>query len=151
MPSLRDFIRPRDVHPRLAAQTRRDTLRALIAGLRDHPGIVSFETIAREIEAKADSLDTVIEGCVWLPHLRSASARGIIVCGGSWAAPAALDFPPGGPAGLRLVILILAQQGLVTEYLAAVGELARRLSQPGTPERMADAAAGAEWITALLG
>lgn len=155
MAPLRDAFRLKDIHPRLAARTRSAALAELAAGLRDHPGIVSFDTVSEELRGKSGSLNTIIENRVWLPHLRSAAVRGIVICGGSWQQPTALDFPPGDstsmPPEVRLALLILAQQGLVTEYLAAVGALARHLAAPGAVEKIAAAAAPADWLHALLG
>lgn len=155
MAPLRDAFRLKDIHPRLTSRTRSAALAELAAGLRDHPGIVSFDTVSEELLGKSGSLNTIIENHVWLPHLRSAAVRGVVICGGSWQQPAALDFPhdhsAGRPPEVRVALLILAQQGLVTEYLAAVGALARHLAAPGAVEKMAAAAAPEEWLSALLG
>ncbi len=151
MPTLRDYLRIKDIHQPLSAQGCFDALHTVMTGLRDHPGITSFDVVSKELQHNAEALETVLEGGIWLPHLRSTNVHGIIVAGGSWPQPIELLLPNKEPKKIRILVLILAHQGLVNEYLAAVGELARRMASPGTIERMATAASASIWAAALLG
>ncbi len=139
-------IREKDVLLSLRVQTWQEAVRSSVATLSDHSGMIACGKVTADLLSAPNQLGTFVAPGIWLPHLRTDSVRGILIGAATfaqrWQHPSAAE-------PIKVMFLILAQNGLVNEYLAVVGELARVLSEPGTTGALG-AAESAEQFMELL-
>ncbi len=149
-PRLQDALRESDIHPRLAAGGVQTVFNLFDRSLAGHPRVSSLPRLLTPEMAGMPSAATFLSSGIWLPHFRTPRVVGVVIAAASFLEPwtdpiLQADHP------VRFAFLVLAQQGLITEYLTVVGELAHAFDQPGTAERLAESADRALWKRILIG
>jgi mannitol/fructose-specific phosphotransferase system IIA component (Ntr-type) len=121
------------VHGKAATQS--EAMKEVSRLLEQHPGVKDFTLLMQDLEEREKLESTCLGNELALPHARTEAVREMVLAAGA--------FPDGVQAEsgqtVRLVFVIGTPTGEVTDYLTAVGSLARIMKAETTRRRLATA------------
>ncbi|MGI9088574.1 MAG: PTS sugar transporter subunit IIA [Chthoniobacterales bacterium] len=140
---LSDLLRQEQVTLELAAETRDEALREIVATMRGPGSFADPEKFLAEVIAREEVHSTYMGNEVAFPHARTELVQEIKL--GIGRSRAGVPFgAEGEPA--RLLFVIAVPRRMVNDYLVCVGGLARVVNDPKTREALLNAETVAELI-----
>ncbi len=124
---LDDVLRPDAVLADLRSESAADAITDLCGLLRGDERIDDSANLLQEFLSRPREHETNLGQGVWLPHLRTQSAKNVVAAFGRWKTPVVM---PWSMEPVRLCILVVAPPGKSPDYLRIVGQIARHVGYP---------------------
>jgi len=113
--------------------------------LESHPAVKDFGLLVEDLKKREQLESTCLGNELALPHARTEAVREMVLAAGA--------FPEGVVAGegqkIKLVFVIGTPTGEVTDYLTAVGALARMMKTETVRRKLAHAKSSEEFLHAF--
>jgi mannitol/fructose-specific phosphotransferase system IIA component (Ntr-type) len=139
---LADVLDERSVVFEVAAQTRDEALREIVASMQ----VQDRAAFAAEVIAREELHTTMMSRGVAFPHARTDLVTRIVL--GIGRSAAGVRFGPDGQRA-QLVFVVGVPKRMINDYLVCVGALARMASDEKTRSALASATTPAEFVEVL--
>ncbi|CAB4242590.1 Phosphotransferase system mannitol/fructose-specific IIA domain (Ntr-type) [Methylacidimicrobium sp. AP8] len=143
---LIDLIKPGRVALNLRARTWTDAMREVAELLREAPEIDDFPVFLEELLAAQGRGHLWFDSEVGFPHVRSTHVRNLVLAAGR--STEGIVIQADQPA-VKLVFVIGVPMQFHTEYLIAVGALARIVNKAPSRARLLRAKDPAEFVSLI--
>ena len=143
-PSAAQLLKPSSILLEMAAANKNEAILEVAGVVRLDPGVVDFSCFCRELLERDELKSTAAGYGVAFPHARTDAVREIVIAAGRSAA--GVKF---GDETVHFIFVIGTPREKVTEYLVAVGALARLLRQEKHRDALLAATTPAQFIQAL--
>jgi mannitol/fructose-specific phosphotransferase system IIA component (Ntr-type) len=144
--AVADLLRPDHVTLDVEASDARAAILAAAAPLVRHPAVTDFAAFCQDVLERETISSTAIGFGVAFPHARGHHVQEIVMAAGRTAEGVLF---PGAGEPVRLIFVIGTPLGMVREYLALLGSLAKVLKDPDVRRRLLGAASAGEFLEAL--
>ncbi|VVM04338.1 PTS system, ascorbate-specific IIA component [Methylacidimicrobium cyclopophantes] len=131
--NLGELIKPERVSLNVRARTWTDAIREVAELLREAPEIDDFSAFLEEILAAQGGGHHWFESEVGFPHVRSGHVKNLVVAAGRSVEGLVLQ---EGQPPVKLIFVIGVPKQFHTEYLIAVGALARVVHEAPSRARL---------------
>jgi mannitol/fructose-specific phosphotransferase system IIA component (Ntr-type) len=145
-PSVAQLIKPSSILLEMGASNKNEAILEVAAMVRHDPDVSDFPCFCRELLERDELKSTAAGFGVAFPHARTDAVREIVIAAGRNAAGVKFGDEP-----VQFLFVIGTPREKVTEYLVAVGSLARLLRQEKTRAALLAAKTPEEFIHALEG
>jgi len=137
----------KDVHLALRATGPADALEEILRGLRSDNRVRDWERLHDSLVANAASeAFREIPSAIYLHHSRTSSVSDLVLAAGRH--PSGIPVP-GRTEPVHLVFVAAIPEALNSEYLRALGALARVCSAPSSLAELLSAGSGEDFVTLL--
>lgn len=139
------LIQPSRVLLNLAATNKNEAILEVANIVRSEPDVVDFDSLCKELLARDELRSTAAGYGVAFPHARTDAVREIVIAVGRSAAGVIF-----GEEKVRFIFVIGTPREKVSDYLVAVGTLARLLRTEKVRDALAGAQTPEEFVQALV-
>ena len=143
-PSAAQLLQPSRISLDIAATNKNDAILEVAGIVRKDPDVVDFDTFCQELLDREGLRSTAAGYGVAFPHARTNAVREIVIVAGRCA-----ELVPFGKEPVQYIFAIGTPRDKVTDYLVAVGTLARLLRNEKVRAALGNARSPEEFIQAL--
>ncbi|MDD4932132.1 MAG: PTS sugar transporter subunit IIA [Methylacidiphilaceae bacterium] len=143
---LAELIKPERVSLNLGARTWIDAIREVAELLRGAPEIDDFSAFLEELLAGQSSGQLWFDSEVGFPHVRSVQVRNLVLAAGRSVEGVVIQ---EGQPPVKFVFVIGVPKQFHTEYLIAVGALARIVHEAPSRSRLLRAKDTADFVSLI--
>ncbi len=143
---LAELIKPERVSLNLRASAWIEAIREVAELLREAPEIDGFSSFLEELLAVQGSGQLWFDSEVGFPHARSVHVRNLVLAAGRSAEGVVIQ---DGQPPVKLVFVIGVPKQFHTEYLIAVGALARIVHESSSRARLLRAKDPVEFVSLI--
>lgn len=134
--SISETLRPHLIGVNLQATSKADAMLEVASLLKDHPSMVNFDGFYNDLVQREKLESTCLGMEMAFPHARTDHVKNLVIAAGR--SKEGIKFE-NTEQPVKLMFVIGTPKRMVTEYLAAVGALARLLKDDGLRQKLISA------------
>lgn len=141
--AISETLRPHLVTIQLESKNQGDALKEVAEVLKDHPSMTNFDGFYAELLQREKLESTCLGMETAFPHARTDAVKNLVIAAG--LSKEGILFESTGQT-VKLIFVIGTPKRMVTEYLAAVGALARLLKEENLRNKLFSSKTAEEFI-----
>jgi mannitol/fructose-specific phosphotransferase system IIA component (Ntr-type) len=141
--AISETLRPHLVTIHLESKNQSDALNEVASVLKDHPSMTNFDGFYAELLQREKLESTCLGMETAFPHARTDAVKNLVIAAG--VSKEGILFESSNQT-VKLIFVIGTPKRMVTEYLAAVGALARLLKDEHLRHKLFSAKTAEEFI-----
>ncbi len=141
--AISETLRPHLVTIQLESKNQSDALKEVAGLLKDHPSMTNFDGFYAELLQREKLESTCLGMETAFPHARTDAVKNLVIAAG--VSKEGILFESTNQM-VKLIFVIGTPKRMVTEYLAAVGGLARLLKEENLRNKLFSSKNSEEFI-----